>query len=55
MVWCYFFFFVPSEINSIMESPVAFVRNETTKVFYINYIRNVHILKGLPLWVWFVF
>ena len=36
-----------SEINSIVESPMAFNRNETNKVFYINYIRNVHILKEL--------
>lgn len=28
---------------------MAFNRNETNKVFYINYIRNVHILKELSV------
>lgn len=32
-----------------MESPMALNRNETNKVFYINYIKNVHILKELSV------
>jgi len=28
---------------------MTFNKNETKKVFYINYIRYVHILKKLPV------